>query len=94
MAAVREADDVMTTTPPTNVTSSGYSIPELLATVITLVGVILATIVGNTFVIAAVVLERNLRTHVANYLIASLAVADLLVALLVMPFAVVNQVCL
>ena len=35
--------------------------------------------------------ERNLRT-VANYLIASLAVADLLVAALVMPLAAVNEV--
>jgi len=84
----------MTMTPPINATSSGYSIPELLTTVMTLAGVILTTIVGNAFVIAAVVLERNLRSHVANYLIASLAVADLLVALLVMPLAVVNQVCL
>jgi len=37
------------------------------------------------------VVERNLRT-VANYLIASLAVADLLVAALVMPLAAVNEV--
>jgi len=53
--------------------------------------IILATIVGNVFVIAAIVLERNLR-NVANYLIASLAVADLLVAALVMPLAAVNEV--
>jgi len=93
------ADDVTTMTPPINwteVTSSGstvrYGMAELLATLFTLVGVILATIVGNAFVIAAVVLERNLRSHVANYLVASLAVADLLVALLVMPLAAVNEV--
>ncbi|XP_043270642.1 5-hydroxytryptamine receptor-like isoform X2 [Venturia canescens] len=49
--------------------------------------VILFTIVGNVFVIAAILLERNLQS-VANYLILSLAVADLLVALLVMPLAV------
>jgi len=66
---------------------------QLLAIVIVLGVIILATVVGNAFVIAAVVLERNLRTHVANYLIASLAVADLLVALLVMPLAAVNEVC-
>lgn len=53
--------------------------------------IILATIVGNIFVIAAVVLERNLHS-VANYLIASLAVADLMVAALVMPLAAVNEV--
>ncbi|XP_033219459.1 5-hydroxytryptamine receptor-like isoform X2 [Belonocnema kinseyi] len=48
---------------------------------------ILSTIIGNVFVIAAILLERNLQS-VANYLILSLAVADLLVACLVMPLAV------
>ena len=94
-------DDVATMTPPLNateVTSSSaaavhHGIAELLTTVVTLVGIILATVVGNAFVIAAVLLERNLRSHVANYLVASLAVADLLVAVLVMPLAAVNEVC-
>jgi 7 transmembrane receptor (rhodopsin family) len=36
---------------------------------------------GNVFVIAAILLEKNLQ-NVANYLILSLAVADLLVACL------------
>ncbi|KAK0175496.1 hypothetical protein PV327_009243 [Microctonus hyperodae] len=39
---------------------------------------------GNVLVIAAIVLEKNLQS-VANYLIISLAVADLMVACLVMP---------
>jgi len=103
MATAHEAGDVNDVGMMTmmEVTSSGaaeaaavrYDIPELLATVTTLGAVILATIIGNAFVIAAVVLERNLRTHVANYLVASLAVADLLVAVLVMPLAAVNEVC-
>lgn len=45
---------------------------------------IISTVVGNAFVIAAVVLERNLQ-GVANYLIVSLAVADLTVAIMVNP---------
>ena len=53
--------------------------------------IILATIIGNVLVIAAIVLERNLQ-NVANYLIALLAVADLLVAILVMPLAAVKDV--
>ncbi|XP_044754196.1 5-hydroxytryptamine receptor-like [Coccinella septempunctata] len=53
--------------------------------------IILATIIGNVFVIAAILMERNLHS-VANYLILSLAVADLLVACLVMPLAAVYDV--
>jgi len=68
-----------------------HSTSHLLLTSLVLGAMILATIVGNVFVIAAIVLERNLR-NVANYLIASLAVADLLVAALVMPLAAVNEV--
>ncbi len=41
--------------------------------------------------IAAILLERNLQS-VANYLILSLAVADLLVAVLVMPLGAVYEV--
>ena len=48
-------------------------------------------ITGNIFVIAAIVLERNLQS-VANYLILSLGVADLLVAVLVMPLGAVYEV--
>lgn len=47
----------------------------------------LFTVFGNVLVILSVYKERNLHT-VTNYFIVSLAVADLLVAALVMPFAV------
>lgn len=49
-------------------------------------------VTGNLFVIAAILLERNLQS-VANYLIVSLAVADLMVACLVMPLGAVYEVC-
>jgi len=70
---------------------SNVSMLRLFATIIVIGTIILAAIVGNIFVITAIAVERNLRT-VANYLIASLAVADLLVAALVMPLAAVNEV--
>lgn len=46
--------------------------------------VTLATVIGNLLVIAAILRERHLRS-VGNYLVFSLAVADLMVACLVMP---------
>jgi len=52
---------------------------------------ILTTIIGNIFVIAAIVVDRHLQI-VANYLILSLAVADLLVAILVMPLGAANSI--
>ncbi|XP_043202385.1 5-hydroxytryptamine receptor 2B-like, partial [Amphibalanus amphitrite] len=52
--------------------------------------VILTTVIGNVFVIAAIVMEKGLQ-NVANYLIVSLAVADLMVACLVMPLGAMYE---
>ena len=51
----------------------------------------LATIFGNILVMLAVYRERTLRS-VTNYFIVSLAAADLLVGLVVVPFAIVDTV--
>lgn len=57
-----------------------------------LLGIVtLCTVIGNVFVIVAILLERNLRT-VGNYLVLSLAIADLMVACLVMPLGAVYWV--
>lgn len=68
-----------------------YSIEHLVATSVVLGLMILCTIIGNVFVIAAIILEKNLHS-VANYLILSLAVADCMVASIVMPISAVNEV--
>jgi len=52
---------------------------------------ILVTIVGNLFVIIAILIEQNLRT-IGNYLVLSLAIADLMVACIVMPLGAVYEV--
>jgi len=54
-----------------------------------IVMVIVPTIGGNILVILAVSLERKLQ-NATNYFLMSLAVADLLVGLLVMPIALVT----
>ena len=53
--------------------------------------VILFTLVGNGLVVIAVVSTRRLRSSVTNYFVVSLAVADLTVAVLVMPYAVLYE---
>lgn len=61
-----------------------YSFAIKITISILLLLLIISTIVGNVFVIAAIKLDKNLQTP-QNYLVLSLAVADLAVALLVMP---------
>uniref|UniRef100_A0A670XMG6 G-protein coupled receptors family 1 profile domain-containing protein n=1 Tax=Pseudonaja textilis TaxID=8673 RepID=A0A670XMG6_PSETE len=62
-----------------------------LATSVVLGALILFAVLGNACVIAAIALERSLQT-VANYLIGSLAVTDLMVSVLVLPMAALYQV--
>lgn len=57
---------------------------EVIITVLTaaFLGIVtLCTVIGNVFVIAAILIERNLRS-IGNYLVFSLAIADLMVACL------------
>lgn len=55
-----------------------------------LTSLVLITIVGNVLVCLSVILVRKLRKP-QNYLLVSLAVSDLFVALFVMPFAIVFE---
>lgn len=65
-----------------------YSTPVTILLVIVFMIVIFGTIVGNILVCVAVCLVRKLRRP-SNYLIVSLAVSDLCVAIMVMPVAMV-----
>nr|XP_009663938.1 PREDICTED: D(1) dopamine receptor-like [Struthio camelus australis] len=53
---------------------------------------ILSTLLGNTLVCVAVVKFRHLRSKVTNFFVISLAVSDLFVAVLVMPWKAVTEV--
>ena len=66
-----------------------YSIGEGVAIVLTLCCIMILTLMGNTLVICSVVMFRQMRT-LTNSFILSLAVADMCVASLVMPFGAYN----
>jgi len=51
----------------------------------------LLTVFGNVLVVMSVIREQSLRT-LTNYFIVSLAIADIMVAILVMPFGVYVEV--
>ena len=70
---------------------SPYTTWQAVLIVILLGIIIIGTILGNILVCTAVGIVRKLRTP-SNLLIVSLAVSDLLVAILVMPFAASNEV--
>lgn len=53
---------------------------------------IISTLLGNILVCAAVTKCRHLRSKVTNFFVISLAVSDLLVAVLVMPWKAVTEV--
>ncbi|XP_009471082.1 PREDICTED: D(1) dopamine receptor-like [Nipponia nippon] len=53
---------------------------------------ILSTLLGNTLVCVAVVKFRHLRSKVTNFFVISLAVSDLFVAVLVMPWKAATEV--
>jgi 5-hydroxytryptamine receptor 7 len=71
-------------------TSKQITIQTILISII-LLAVILGTIIGNILVCVAVCLVRKLRRP-SNYLLVSLAVSDLCVAVLVMPTALLYEV--
>nr|XP_046233208.1 D(5)-like dopamine receptor [Scatophagus argus] len=79
------------------VTGAGSSGPGGSASLRALTGCVLcvlivSTLLGNTLVCAAVIKFRHLRSKVTNSFVISLAVSDLFVAVLVMPWRAVSEV--
>uniref|UniRef100_A0A915IRC1 G-protein coupled receptors family 1 profile domain-containing protein n=1 Tax=Romanomermis culicivorax TaxID=13658 RepID=A0A915IRC1_ROMCU len=83
---------IVTTITPNNAQSFNYlSLVRILVLMIGFGVLIICMIFGNLLVIVSIVMERDLR-RTQYYLILSLAVADLLVGLLVSPFAAVYDI--
>ncbi|VDK82443.1 unnamed protein product [Litomosoides sigmodontis] len=71
--------------------SNSFDRAATVAIICLLIGaMIVATLVGNSLVIMAVLSVRKLKMQPANYLFVSLAVADFCVGLLVMPIALID----
>jgi len=91
-AAVSIAWTPGSTVPSTadNVSTAGKEERGLRWSALGLTAIIVATTGGNLLVCLAVCLERRLQ-NITNYFLMSLAIADLLVSVLVMPLAMIVE---
>ncbi|KAL8608912.1 hypothetical protein ACOMHN_063041 [Nucella lapillus] len=69
---------------------SGYSWPHIVCASVIITVVILIIVVGNFLVMWAIVRDKNLK-GTQNYFIGSLALADFLLGLLIVPFSLANE---
>ncbi|XP_030198410.1 5-hydroxytryptamine receptor 4 [Gadus morhua] len=81
--------DVILNTEPAPQPPSLASVEKIVLTIFLSI-IILMTVFGNLLVMVALCKDRHLRKKKTNYFIVSLAFADLLVALVVMPFAAIE----
>ena len=65
---------------------SRYGLPEIIILSIIITAVMVVIVIGNMLVVIAIATENNLST-VQNWFIASLAMADMLIGLVIMPFS-------
>ncbi|XP_077992116.1 putative G-protein coupled receptor No18 [Glandiceps talaboti] len=72
-------------------TTNWFNILPDIFIITTLATIVLSAVIGNILVITAIYCQRRLRT-VTNYYIVSLAWADLLVAVFVMPFHIIVEI--
>ncbi|XP_050420869.1 alpha-2A adrenergic receptor [Adelges cooleyi] len=69
---------------------STYSVPEIVVASVLVIMLMIVVVVGNMLVIIAIVTEKALK-NVQNWFIASLAVADFFLGLIIMPFSLANE---
>lgn len=69
---------------------SGYSMPHIIVASIIVTILMVVVVVGNMLVIIAIATEKALK-NIQNWFIASLAVADFFLGLVIMPFSLANE---
>lgn len=70
---------------------SGYTLPHIVLASIVATLLMIVIVVGNMLVIIAIATEKALK-NIQNWFIASLAVADFFLGLVVMPFSLANEI--
>ncbi|XP_046994194.1 alpha-2 adrenergic receptor-like [Schistocerca americana] len=70
---------------------SGYSLPHIILASIVVTVLMIIVVVGNMLVIIAIATEKALK-NIQNWFIASLAVADFFLGLIIMPFSLANEI--
>lgn len=69
---------------------SGYSVTQIVFASIIVTFLMIIIVVGNMLVIIAIATEKSLK-NIQNWFIASLAVADFFLGLVIMPFSLANE---
>ncbi|XP_017041115.1 alpha-2A adrenergic receptor [Drosophila ficusphila] len=69
---------------------SGYTLTQLVIASIIVTILMIIIVVGNMLVIIAIATEKSLK-NIQNWFIASLAVADFFLGLIIMPFSLANE---
>ena len=67
-----------------------YTVLEIVTLAIIMTAMIIVIVIGNMLVVIAISTENNLKS-IQNWFIASLAIADMLLGLLVMPFSLAYE---
>lgn len=70
---------------------SGYTVPHIILASILATLLMIVIVVGNMLVIIAIATEKALK-NIQNWFIASLAVADFFLGLVIMPFSLANEI--
>ncbi|XP_067619576.1 alpha-2 adrenergic receptor isoform X3 [Eurosta solidaginis] len=69
---------------------SGYTLPQIVVASVIVTILMIIIVVGNMLVIIAIATEKSLK-NIQNWFIASLAVADFFLGLIIMPFSLANE---